>query len=98
MTLALALAVSLLHAALTYLLLNLFLRWVPLPADGPQLRASALPWLWCNGAGALAAAAAQWLLAGWPGALGGLGLNLYVIWLLWRFGLRKQFPHERPLG
>jgi hypothetical protein len=89
---------SLLQAALATLLLNLFLGRLPLPAGARAIRRAALPWLAVLGLSALAISAWQGRLYGLWSLAALLPLNLYGTWLLWKFGLRKQFPNERPLG
>lgn len=94
----LTLVLEALYAVITLLLLNLFLGQVRLPADGRRIRQGALPWMAANGVAGAAVAAWQGAVAGWAVGALCLAANLYLGWLLWRFGLKKQFPYEKPLG
>ena len=91
-------ALSVFQSIVTLLLLNLFLMRVPLPGTAATLRRAALPWLWGNLVVGVGFSVWQGALARWVLLPLFLAMNLYVTWLLWKFGLRKQFPHERPLG
>lgn len=81
-----------LEAVLAFLTLDLVFRAVPLDPNALRghLRSARALYVTVAALACLAGVAGQWLSGGWGGL--GLGtLNWAPWWLLWRFGLRKQF-------
>lgn len=87
-------AVPVLEAALAFLALDLIFRLVPLQPDSlrKHLRAYQGAYMLVALTACLAGAGIQWKQGRWGGLLLSV-LNLLPWWLLWRFGLRKQFTY-----
>lgn len=75
-----------------FVVLDLFFRWIPVEPDQLGRRLGRHAWLYGLIALLFCALGAigQWWLAGTVGLVVGL-LNAAPWWMLWRFGLRKQF-------
>lgn len=83
-----------------FLTVDLLFRLLPVNEGGLRRRVRRFGAIHAGVAAALGigGAWAQWHAAGYAG-LAPAALNLVPWWLLWRFGVRKQFPHlheERP--
>lgn len=87
-----ALGIGLVQFGPAFLTLDLFFRWMPVTPDRLGRWRDRFVWLYgllavlVGVAGALV----QWRIAGAVGLVVGL-VNPVPWWLLWRFGLRKQF-------
>lgn len=82
------------EAAVAYITLDLFLRRISVEATGLQqrLRRAARLYYGIGACGVAAGAWLQWRLLG-PIGLALIPLDGLPWWLLWRFGLRKQFTY-----